>query len=93
MKKKVASSALALTVLFGGATYSSTTVSASDIEEKSIYTTKVHVQDEYEPQVWAALGRAAVSGLGFAIGYNAASGPSSNDDVYDYEDVKKAFDQ
>jgi hypothetical protein len=94
MKKKFAASALALSVLVGGASLSSASASALPSEAKSISVEPTVVGDsKAEPMFWAALGRGVAWGVGWALGEKAVKGSSAQNEVsYDYEEVKESFD-
>ncbi|WP_096437818.1 hypothetical protein [Alteribacter populi] len=91
MKKGIVTSALAVTMLFGGATYSSAAAGTADVEEKSIELSQVEIQEDVQPEFWAALGRGVAWGVGWAVGENAIGSSSSTAEA-DYEKVKSAFD-
>lgn len=99
MKTKLVSSALALSLLFGGAAVSSSSVEAST-NTKHISTNEISKSSEVTPQVWGALGRAAAKGAAWGVGWVAGEkaaksvfGSSTAQQAdYKYEDVTSSFD-
>lgn len=100
MKNKLIASGLALTLLFGGATFSSASVKSVQVVESQLVLSDLNHDDNMEPMFWAAIGKAAVLGgaelVGKLVGKQAArsvlgdtTSPSS---TYNYEDVKVSFD-
>lgn len=94
MKKKLAASTLALSLLFGGATFSSASASAAPNDTKTISVPTVEAKDsKAEPMFWAALGRGVAMGVGWALGEKAVKGSSVEiESNYEYEEVKESFD-
>lgn len=94
------SSTLAISLLVGGAGLSSGKVGAAPINEELINIEHSIKEDEVQPMVWAALGRAALVGGAFSVGKavgkavaNAVLGESVTiNGNYKYEDIIESFD-
>ncbi|MEC1177356.1 hypothetical protein P9B03_02570 [Metasolibacillus meyeri] len=100
MKKSILASGLALSLLVGGAGLSSGTVGAAPIHEKSINIEQSLKKDEVQPMIWAAVGKAALKGaawgVGFVVGEKAAEAVLGDNEEkesnYNYEDIIESFD-
>ena len=62
MKQKLLASGLALSLLFGGATYSSASITSSNGNEQNLGALELKDDDTVQPMLWVAVGR------GFAMG-------------------------
>lgn len=91
--KKIVATGLAITLLFGGATFSSASISQSEAEEKAI---QIVSNDNPVDAQWTAMARKAGEALGRFIGKQITSaligGNSVTDTIYEYEEVKESFD-
>ncbi|WP_121606027.1 hypothetical protein [Virgibacillus sp. Bac332] len=100
MKRKIIASSLALSLLLGGAAFSSSSVGAAPITEKEITVKNVQNDNTAEPMFWAAVGKAAAKGVAWGAGWvagekgaNAILGNSvENNTSYNYQEVKESFD-
>lgn len=101
MKQKLAAAGLALTLLFGGATFSSATVQSVPVLEKQVNLKQEFKDDEMQPMLWAVVGKAVgkgvAMGVGWVVGESAARKVLGNSESpladYEYEEVIVSFDQ
>lgn len=96
MKQKLLASGLALSLLFGGATYSSASITASKDVEQELGAFELKVDDSVQPMLWVAVGRGVAMGVGWVLGESAARKVIGNNTApvsdLDYEDMKVSFD-
>lgn len=96
MKQKLLASGLALSLLFGGATYSSASITSSVGNEQNLVASELKEDDTMQPMIWAAVGRGVAMGVGWVLGESAARKVIGNNTAplsdLDYEDIKVSFD-
>lgn len=100
MKHKLIASCLVLTLLFGGATFSSASVTSVQVEENQLVLSDLNYDDNMETRIWATVGKAAVLGgaelvgrlVGKQVARSVLGSSTSPSTTYDYEDIKVSFD-
>lgn len=58
MKHKLIASVLALTLIFGGSTFSLASIKSSEVEDKIELNTDITTDVKVEPMIWLSVGKA-----------------------------------
>lgn len=96
MKQKLIAAGLAVTLLFGGATFSSATVSPMPIGESKIDLSDIKNDDSMQPMIWGQVakyvGQGALLGVAWVLGEKAIGNNITPSTEYEFEEISESFD-